>query len=382
MYPPEEAGERVDTVDGPGTWTGETGQWGEHYVIELESGETARLHYEDIYPEGEGPDPSGPSPAMEAFEEYRESKQDETTTMTQTTQDNEEEHETETEDAAPEYDVPLAGMVARDREDGGKVVVIARTGMTAEEDMIAATGMTVAEHNPEYPADAPTVLVSYKGNIEERWPDKWAEWPASMLTYMVGNAGEATFSFPAPRLRFGPEFVEHEVAKAEEEGEDLPEPESGVSCTSCEWSTDAETVEAVYALHNEACPECNAPVRKVMTDGGEDEEGTILNTMREVLEEEPDAALLVTIDDLDEEAGTSLSLYAEAEDEETEELGRRLIAQEGTAHLAKLFPNEAKYGAVSVAGGQFHASGSGGFIPARRAWERHLEDEDAEEVEA
>lgn len=184
-----------------------------------------------------------------------------------------EDPEDETEDEGTttwaEFDLPLPGMVARDREDGGKVVVISRTGMTAEEDMIAATGKTVAEHNPEYPADAPTVLVSYKGNLEDRWPEKWAEWPASMLTYMVGNAGEATFSFPAPRLMFGAEFMEDELERAEDEGEEVPEPEAGVSCTACDWHEDPETVAATYALHNEACPECGAPVREVITDGGE-----------------------------------------------------------------------------------------------------------------
>lgn len=49
MYRPQAEGERVDTIDGPGVWTGETGQFGEHFVIDLDDGESARLHYEDIY---------------------------------------------------------------------------------------------------------------------------------------------------------------------------------------------------------------------------------------------------------------------------------------------------------------------------------------------
>lgn len=49
MYTPTNETETVGTVDGPGTWTGSTDQFGEHYFIELESGDTVRLHYEDIY---------------------------------------------------------------------------------------------------------------------------------------------------------------------------------------------------------------------------------------------------------------------------------------------------------------------------------------------
>lgn len=56
MYPPDAPGERVDTIDGPGKWTGETGRYGEHFRIQLDSGGSVRLHYEDIYPPGEAPD--------------------------------------------------------------------------------------------------------------------------------------------------------------------------------------------------------------------------------------------------------------------------------------------------------------------------------------
>lgn len=50
MYVPESEGERVDTVDGPGEFTGRSGQWDEHYEIDLGDGGTPFLHTEDIYP--------------------------------------------------------------------------------------------------------------------------------------------------------------------------------------------------------------------------------------------------------------------------------------------------------------------------------------------
>lgn len=49
MYQPQSAGERVDTIDGEGTYTGDTGKWGEHFEVDLDSGGTTYLHYEDIY---------------------------------------------------------------------------------------------------------------------------------------------------------------------------------------------------------------------------------------------------------------------------------------------------------------------------------------------
>lgn len=53
MYVPERAGEVVlaMTRDGyrPARWTGETGQYGEYYLLELlDSDKNIRLHYEDI----------------------------------------------------------------------------------------------------------------------------------------------------------------------------------------------------------------------------------------------------------------------------------------------------------------------------------------------
>lgn len=49
MYIPDNTDETVYTPNGPGTWTGDSGQFDEHFDIKLESGGTVRLHYEDIY---------------------------------------------------------------------------------------------------------------------------------------------------------------------------------------------------------------------------------------------------------------------------------------------------------------------------------------------
>ena len=52
MYRPEEPDEEVETTHGTGNWTGEVGQYGEHYEIDLNQGGIVFLHYEDIKPAG------------------------------------------------------------------------------------------------------------------------------------------------------------------------------------------------------------------------------------------------------------------------------------------------------------------------------------------
>ena len=120
------------------------------------------------------------------------------------------ESETNETPIGAEYDVPLTGMLALDRTDkeGNRCVVVANRGKRAEDLKIAATGKTIAEHNPEEPADAPVVDVVYKGALEERWGDRWQEWTASWLTYKVGNEAMRTYGFPVTRLLFGPEYSE------------------------------------------------------------------------------------------------------------------------------------------------------------------------------
>jgi hypothetical protein len=49
MYRPDTAGERVRVrSEGTGEYTGQTGQYGEHFEIKLDSGETSWFHKEDI----------------------------------------------------------------------------------------------------------------------------------------------------------------------------------------------------------------------------------------------------------------------------------------------------------------------------------------------
>lgn len=93
------------------------------------------------------------------------------------------------------------GGIAADSDDDGSVLVtLFEHGSSAEDYRIAATGKSVAQHNPEYdPADAVWVC-AYRGTIEEAFGDKWRNWSTERLAFEAGNRGCRTYSFPAGRL--------------------------------------------------------------------------------------------------------------------------------------------------------------------------------------
>ena len=172
-------------------------------------------------------------------------------------------NETESTD---EYETPIPGLLAVDKDEGGKGVIVYRRGLTAEEQHVAATGQSIAEHNPEHPPDAPTVGMVYKEALTERWEDAWQEWPASYLAFRAGNEGMRAYDFPVTRLAWGAEF------EALTEDEDEETPEAGgpyVSCKECEFEAEEGETKADYAEHFEECPECGEDLREIVTDGGE-----------------------------------------------------------------------------------------------------------------
>lgn len=90
-----------------------------------------------------------------------------------------------------------------------------------------------------------------------------------------------------------------------------------------------------------------------------DNEGSVLDTMRERLEEEPDAAILLTLNDIEnmesgEQPEPAFSLHADTEDD----LVYRYLALIGAKFIGKHYPNEAKAGAAKMAGGSVSFSGA------------------------
>lgn len=204
-----------------------------------------------------------------------------------------ESNDNETEDVpiGAEFDVPLPGMLALDRTDvdGNRMVVIAHRTRRAGDLTIAATGKSIADHNAEWEDEEwaedlerqPVVDVAFKGNLEERWGDEWQEWPASWLTYKVGNEGMRTYGYPVGRLLFGPEYAtvikEQGRDPARASGADPAEPD--VECVECGESWREGETKAEYAVHFDECPECGGDLTgrlvdkedgDLVTDGGVD----------------------------------------------------------------------------------------------------------------
>ena len=94
-----------------------------------------------------------------------------------------------------------------DRErDGGEVVVVATHNVTADEYGVLATQQTVAEHNPEYPAEDRVIETVYVSSLPD-WFDP--DDPEHDLTQLAEeNEGIArlhgidtdTYAFPESRL--------------------------------------------------------------------------------------------------------------------------------------------------------------------------------------
>lgn len=91
----------------------------------------------------------------------------------------------------------------RDREDDDThVVVLEATGKAAEQSYISALGQTVAEANPDYPADDPVLSVAFVEIIEDALGIDWE--PGDIVE--IAERGELTrariktYAYPESRL--------------------------------------------------------------------------------------------------------------------------------------------------------------------------------------
>jgi len=89
---------------------------------------------------------------------------------------------------------------AVDLEDSGTVVVIAETGKQADQHTVAAAGETVAELNPNYPADDDVLFCVYRNALDSHFGNSWRTAPPTYLAFQVGDHGVPVYSFPRSRL--------------------------------------------------------------------------------------------------------------------------------------------------------------------------------------
>ena len=110
----------------------------------------------------------------------------------------------------------------RDRTSPKPAIVVNRPPQTVDE-WIAYTNTTVAEDNPDYPVDAPVIVVVYRHDLAEfdpNWPDH--DGPFSLAE--LNEAGVSHYSFPAPRLA---SLVTDDTTEATDDNTDTDERESG-----------------------------------------------------------------------------------------------------------------------------------------------------------
>lgn len=116
-----------------------------------------------------------------------------------------------------------AGQFVDDREGTGTLVVIAKTGRPANSHVIASVGETVAELNPEYPADDEVVFCAYRNALDATFGVVWREYKPTFLAHQVGDKGVPVYSYPVTRLAPKPgEWVDpiHRDDESVEEDDD------------------------------------------------------------------------------------------------------------------------------------------------------------------
>jgi hypothetical protein len=97
-------------------------------------------------------------------------------------------------------DIGIGDLVLDRDTDHSDPAVVVNTPPTTADEWKAYTGTTVAEDNPEYPADASIIVVAFRNEILDEQPEMVA--PDSPIPLEnLNEVGIKHYSFPAPRLR-------------------------------------------------------------------------------------------------------------------------------------------------------------------------------------
>ena len=135
-------------------------------------------------------------------------------------------------------DIDIGDLVLdRDTDHSDPAVVVNTPPKTADE-WKAYGGTTVAEDNPEYPADASIIVVAFRNEILDEQPEMVA--PDSPIPLRdLNEVGIKHYSFPAPRLqRADPETDDFEAL---EDLDDIDINSDGTDDESVSTSEDEKT---------------------------------------------------------------------------------------------------------------------------------------------
>jgi hypothetical protein len=95
-------------------------------------------------------------------------------------------------------------VVDRDSGQASVAVVLERASVAASSIHLEAIGATVAEANPDYPADAHVATVAFADDLETAVED-WALYQAPRLRTLVRERDVRTYTYPVPRLQLARE---------------------------------------------------------------------------------------------------------------------------------------------------------------------------------
>jgi hypothetical protein len=147
------------------------------------------------------------------------------------------------ETAVDSDDIGIGDLVLDRDTDHSDPAVVVNTPPTTADEWTAYTGTTVAEDNPEYPADASIIVVAFRNEILDEQPEMVA--PDSPIPLEdLNEVGIKHYSFPAPRLRRGdPETDDFEAL---EDLDDIDDIDSNGT------DDESESVDATAEIEDEA----------------------------------------------------------------------------------------------------------------------------------
>lgn len=132
------------------------------------------------------------------------------------------------------------GDTVRDRDDDDPdpdpAIVVNMPDVPADEWTVPRIQTTVAEDNPDYPADAPIVVVVFADTLEESFPE-WERNDPLPITEL-NDEGVQHYSFPAPRL---------EPIEPTESTDPTTEADSHVGTSSTGETTSSTTADVTHA---------------------------------------------------------------------------------------------------------------------------------------
>lgn len=155
------------------------------------------------------------------------------------------------------------GDVVCDQEDDDPdpAIIVNIPGVPADEWNLPRFDTTIAEDNPDYPADAPIITVLFEENLNHAFPTWEQDSPIAYDT--LNERGLQYYSFPAPRLEpaDSPESSETTDPEPNTPADTLPDNESTSPATADETPASALSASSTETSTDDSPTKPSAAVR-------------------------------------------------------------------------------------------------------------------------